>query len=279
MEDAIMLDPAILRWVLLPILIVMFMQGILRQFVSELLASPKTPSLEEIRRTQLLIRSQRLRANAQFISPAAFRMRKAYLTQKALPNAQRALQESSNTNTAAAPNSTTGNTAVVAAPQQTQDPMAGSGGMGDPMFMMNMMKQQMSFIVPQMLTMGWVGYFFTGFIPVKLPFPLTDRFKSMLQRGISLSSLDPSYVTALSWYFLVLFGLRGVFSLVLGANNDSDETKLMQAQMQGGMATGAPGASQELIKVIDAEKVEVEILQHNFVVPRAELRMSSALKK
>ena len=34
------------------------------------------------------------------------------------------------------------------------------------------------------------------------------------QRGIDLGSLDVTYFTSLSYYFLLLFGLRGVFSLV-----------------------------------------------------------------
>ncbi len=34
------------------------------------------------------------------------------------------------------------------------------------------------------------------------------------QRGIDLASLDVSYFTSLSYYILLLFGLRGAFSLV-----------------------------------------------------------------
>ena len=36
----------------------------------------------------------------------------------------------------------------------------------------------------------------------------------MLQRGIELPSLDVTYITSLSFYILLLFGLRGVFMLV-----------------------------------------------------------------
>ena len=102
--------------------------------------------------------------------------------------------------------------------------------------MVGMMKQNMAMIVPNMLMMGWVSYFFSGFVLVKLPFTLTDRFKSMLQRGVAMQSLDVSYVSSLSWYFLNLFGLRGLFTLVLGSDSGAlDNTEVMAQQMQGGM--------------------------------------------
>ncbi len=54
---------------------------------------------------------------------------------------------------------------------------------------------------------------------VKLPFPLTYGFKFMLQRDINTPNMDVRYVSALSWYFLNLFGLNGVFKLILGQEN------------------------------------------------------------
>lgn len=241
MED-IVLDPAILRWVLLPILTVMFFQGILRTYLGEWMESPKNQAIEDVKRMQLLMRCQRLRANAQFLPPAAVKMRKTYFISKALPEAQQDAQQNPSGN----------------------DPTG-----GDPFAMMNMMKGNMAIVIPNMLMMGWVSYFFSGFVPVKLPFPLTEKFKPMLQRGLSLSSLDPSYVTSLSWYFLVLFGLRGIWAVAMGANAP-DDTKIVQQQFGGGPS--APGQD----KAFEAERTELEIFQHSFVVGRAEQRLANS---
>ena len=54
---------------------------------------------------------------------------------------------------------------------------------------------------------------------VKLPFPLTLRFKSMLQSGVMTRDLDVRWVSSLSWYFLNLFGLQSVFIFILGNEN------------------------------------------------------------
>ncbi len=57
------------------------------------------------------------------------------------------------------------------------------------------------------------------YITVKLPFPLTIRFKSMLQSGVATRDLDVRWVSSLSWYFLNLFGLQSVFIFILGNDN------------------------------------------------------------
>ena len=69
--------------------------------------------------------------------------------------------------------------------------------------------------LPAQIVMGmFVNYFFAGFILGKVPFQLSPSFRPMLQRGIELPSLDVTYFTSLSFYILLLFGLRGVFMLV-----------------------------------------------------------------
>jgi hypothetical protein len=102
--------------------------------------------------------------------------------------------------------------------------------------MMAGMKAQMVMMVPQMVIMAWINFFFQGFVlseyfcsqsslrvhkvpAVKLPFPLTLGFKSMLQRGIDTPEMDVRWVSSLSWYFLNFFGLNGLYRLLLGGEN------------------------------------------------------------
>lgn len=54
---------------------------------------------------------------------------------------------------------------------------------------------------------------------MRLPFPLTIRFKGMLQSGVATKDLDVRWVSAVSWYVLNLIGLKSVFALMLGNNN------------------------------------------------------------
>lgn len=102
--------------------------------------------------------------------------------------------------------------------------------------MMGGMKKQMVMFVPQTVLMGWINYceslysssstklkvpseVFTGFILIKLPFPLTPKFKSMLQARIETQEMDVTWVSSLSLYFLCLFGLNSVYRLILGEEN------------------------------------------------------------
>ena len=115
------------------------------------------------------------------------------------------------------------------------------------MAMMDMMKGNITFIVPNMIMMNIIQQFFQGFVLVKIPFPLTNRFKTMLQRGVDLTTLDVTYTSSLSWYFLLMFGLRGVIKLVMGEEDSGalDEGRAYQMQMGtglGGGGGGPPGA-------------------------------------
>ncbi|CAD6255936.1 unnamed protein product [Miscanthus lutarioriparius] len=77
------------------------------------------------------------------------------------------------------------------------------------------------------------AHIYANLFSAKIPFPLTQRFRGMLQNGIDLSTVAVSYVSSRSWYFLNLFGLRGLFSLILGEENATDDAQKMM-QMGGG---------------------------------------------
>ncbi|CAO3632213.1 unnamed protein product [Mucor hiemalis] len=122
-------------------------------------------------------------------------------------------------------------------------------------------------MVPQMIIMGWINFFFQGFVVIKLPFPLTPRFKQMLQSGVDTRDMDVTWVSSLSWYFLNLFGLGSVFSLILGDNNaagvDMTAMSSMPGMMPGAMpGMGQPGQPQDFNKLFLAEKENVMITPH-----------------
>lgn len=123
----------------------------------------------------------------------------------------------------------------------------------------NMAKSNLMGYVPQALIMGWVNYFFAGFVIMKIPFPITDGFKSMLQSGVATPDLNARYVLAISWYFANLFGLRPVYSLLMG---DSAADALIQQQRQVAPPMIAPGATQ-VSKLFASEAENVQILVHS----------------
>lgn len=130
---------------------------------------------------------------------------------------------------------------------------------------MQMAKGNLLNYIPQTLIMGWVNYFFAGFVIMKLPFPLTDGFKSMLQNGIMTPNLNVRYVSSISWYFVNLFGLRPVYSILMGSSEADEIMKQASQQQQTPMPNiGGPGGP-KADKVFAAEAENIQILDHESV--------------
>ena len=69
-----------------------------------------------------------------------------------------------------------------------------------------------------------------------------------------------------------MFGMRGLYSIVLGAGAETDDTKMMQAQM--GMAGGGqPGQQPDMNKIYAAEMENMQIIEHKWALDGAEERL------
>jgi hypothetical protein len=248
-DVSLYLDPNIRDWVLFPITLVMILVGVLRHYVMLLLRSPpKKQPRNAIREQRALLRSQIIRATATN-SP---------LPAKYYKQISHHLSDAYEAGTYLKEGPAKGDSQNAAPQNPLSDPAAMDG-------MMAGMKTQMVMMVPQMIIMGWVNFFFQGFVLIKLPFPLTLGFKSMLQRGIETQDMDVRWVSSLSWYFLNFFGLNGLYRLILGGDNAADSSRDMMASPfanAGGMGAGQP---QDFGKLFKAEKDNLEFAEGSYV--------------
>ncbi|KAK3693942.1 integral membrane protein DUF106-domain-containing protein [Podospora appendiculata] len=243
-------DPQLFYWILVPITIVMILTGVLRHYATVLMATaPKKLDQKTIREQRSLLHGINVRSNFHVLSKRSFTTRRdalttAYESGAYLKDPERRGQ---------------------APPNPMSDPSSMEG-------MMGMMKNQMAMIIPNTLIMSWINAFFSGYVIMKLPFPLTIKFKSMLQAGVATKDMDPRWMSSISWYFLCIFGLQSVFNFLLGNDNAASQ----MAQQMGQMAppTGqmfGPGVDPD--KQFIAEVENLAVIEHYSVLDGVEQRL------
>lgn len=249
----IYLDRQIRDWVLIPIMVVMLLVGVLRHYATQLLNSRPKSEIRQLRETSALLRSQQVRTS-YLLTKSAFYSRKTYLSERF---ARGEYLKNPNVDSQA--------------PNPMTDPKAMEGTM-------DMMKKNMVMFIPQTVIMSWISFFFSGFVISRLPFPLTVRFKSMMQvllitqRGIDTQDMDVRWISSLSWYFLNLFGLVSVYTLLLGESTSADGMQDMQ-QMQG---MGAPQPLQnpaELARMFKGEMESFDLIDYESCLTGIEERV------
>merc|ERR1712168_1257823 len=238
-------DSNIRFWVFLPIVVVTFLIGVIRHYATILLSSEKKVEPNQIADSQALIRSRMLRENGKYIPKQSLLMRKEFFNNDANGFFVRGSERE----------------------PVVRNPMT------DPTMMTDMMKGNMTNVLPMIVVGGWINWAFSGFLTTKVPFPLTLRFKPMLQRGVELSSLDASWVSSASWYFLNVFGLRSMYALVLGENNAADQSRVMQEQM----TMQAGGMPQDPKQAFKAEWEALEVTEHQWALKNVEHEMVNSL--
>merc|ERR1739838_207997 len=243
-EPELLLDSDIRIWVFFPIVLVTFLVGIVRHYVSVLISSQKKIDFTQVQDSQAMIRARMLRENGKFLPKQSFLMRRHFFNNEEsgyLKTVKRAL------------------------PPQP---------MTDPNMMVEMLKGNVTNVVPMVVVGGWINWHFSGFVTTKVPFPLTLRFKPMLQRGIELQSLDASWVSSVSWYFLNVFGLRSIYSLLLGENNAADQARAMPESMSM-QAGGMPPDSKAAFK---AEWEALEVTEHTWALKNSDQEMMALVE-
>lgn len=234
------LDPAIRSWVFLPLVIITFLFGIIRHYMTIIFTSEKKTGLESVSDSHALLRSRLLRENGKYIPTRAFKMRKHFFNDKETGFFRNQRRENS-----------------------VGNPMT------DPSMVSEMLKGNAVNMVPMIVIGSWINWAFSGFLTTKVPFPLTYRFKPMLQRGCeSLTSLDASWVSSASWYFLNIFGLRSMYGLVLGSDNAAEQPLFMSDH-----AAPAAQPPQDMQKAFKAEWEALEVVDHQWALTDVESRL------
>jgi len=154
--------------------------------------------------------------------------------------------------------------------------------------MMDNMKGMIVMMATTIPAMAWINSFFAGFVLAKVPFSMTQQFRSLTQSGIDMANLDVSYVSSVSFYFLIVFGLNQLQSLLFDDEADEDSMKVInedRKQMQAGMnpmaqsggLMGAASGSQERRQIFKAQIDGLELINHNFVFGKSNREALSRL--
>ena len=279
----LVLDPDIRDWVVLPLFVIIIVTGLIRQSVSNYMnvtTQTRVPIPLYVQRVQSILTSstyvrfqyKSMIMNRIITSSQQFQQYKNY-RMTLLQNEMIYIQTLKDNNATAAGTDTFSATTTTT----TTPPQSPAAAAADPMMDM-MMKNPMSlmgnnmiFMVQNMIMMQGIQHFFSGFILLQVPFSLTIGFKSMFQKGVmDLPNLSSSYVSSVSWYFLVLYGLRSFLSLLIGTIPFEQKEQDMYVQQSLGYQnppnpTSSNGKQDydSLIKLLQNEMDHLEL----FMVP------------
>eukprot|EP00921_Rhytidocystis_pertsovi_P010513 GHVQ01016911.1.p1 GENE.GHVQ01016911.1~~GHVQ01016911.1.p1 ORF type:complete len:308 (+),score=56.08 GHVQ01016911.1:128-925(+) len=257
--EELQLDDSIRSTVLLPIFVVVVLAAIIRQNVVELVRSVNKVDIKDVKNNQLIQRCEALKSNGGWLPERAFAVRKAFYIKKEV--------------------------GVLWNPPAAVNPLQAMSHQ-DPSHTVGLLKGQMSFVVLN----GGLGYFvsflFPGFLVAKAPFPLTYKFRSMLQRGIDVPSLDVTYVSSLSWYFFVMLGSNGLLAVInhlRGQDADIIDRNAMNmanpvAQMNPAMLMPGMGGP-DVQKIFRQERDNLALVNHHSHLSNIEQTLLHSWKK
>ncbi len=249
----ILIDSEIRNWVFIPIIIVLILFSIIRMNIQRIMGgsslatnvkkndSSYNSHLESIK----LAKAKKFYSNCSVLPPSSFNNRKTLFCQEKGFLHMESKQENQDM-----------------ASMMAQNPMT------NPDMMSKMMGSNMMMMVMFPLQMFGINYFFSGMIVGKVAFPLTQKFRELLQRGISIDNIDVKYISSLSLYFLVFMGIDKIFKIFLR------EDRKVNLQSMPMTATPPPnplaGGSQGIKKHYDSERDNIKMMEYKFAFAEIE---------
>lgn len=257
------IDPSIRNWVFFPITLITVLVNLLVKYLTLYMnqekkqpvpSTCKDPDIKQellskdvdIKVTSALNRSIKIRQNYFNISERGFRQRKAFFCKEGEGFFNQKFENK---------------------PAEIMNPN----------MMFDMVKKNAINMLYYGLIFVGCGFFFSGFILLKLPFGLSQQYRSMLQQGLAIPNLDLSYVSAVSWCFILVFGLNSIMQHLDGGDDYSvfkEQEKMMNAPMQG---LGGP-QEKDYTKIMSSEKENLEIITFHSVLDDAVDEMISKYK-
>lgn len=240
----LVLDPGIRNFVLIPILVVVICKTFLTtNLMTCMKKPPPKKKKEKVVDGNCMMRSAKLRGGCHWIPEDGFEMRRHQYAKEMLKEVE----------------------VPEVPPEQSMQDMNN---------MMSMMQGNTVSMVSHIGFMFWVNTFFTGFLIIRLPFPVPESARQIVQRGIAMKSLECAYVSSLSWYFMSMIGARGLTTAMSGGNV-VDDMKMMKDQMANPMGGGQPqmGGKYDPNPMFKAEREELGIVDRTFNLEFAERRL------
>jgi ER membrane protein complex subunit 3 len=222
----ILLDSSIRDWVLIPIFLVVFLSGMLRIVLSQLMDSKQDQDKNDLFVQSVVLRCERLKKTGKILSETSYKNRRAYFCKPSVGLLHKEFESNA------------------------------MPFFMDPTSQLGMIKKNAAYGITTMLVLSWVSHFCSGCILARIPFPLTQKFRGMLQRGVELSALDVTYVSSSSLYFLMMFGMNGILGLVMGGTGKGSMREMAMPMMQG--------PQKDLGKILKGERESLEMTSHKF---------------
>ena len=196
----ILIDSEIRNWVFIPIIVGMLLFSLIRMNIQKIVkGSPSTDTsastenaYNDKKENTKLAKAKVFNANCNLLPHSSFENRKYNFVKE--------------------------ETGLLVYNQvENNDPMdmMQNSPMSNPDMLSNMLKGNLFMAVMMPIQFQAITYFFSGMVVGKVAFPLTQKFREMLQRGIQIENLDVKYISSLSLYFLAFLGVDKFFKIFL----------------------------------------------------------------